>query len=189
MTTWEEARDAYWYDRKGRDDTLAFQSNFTYHAPDQLEAWYQVVRWKSPRSAERTRAHIRNVGITARELLRLCEGNIENPTPETFRLFRANIAKNGVVATAATFPAFLRPDLFPMVDMQTARWVSLNPWTGIAVPNLRSGVLHERHWQYIQDWVQWCREVAQLLGTHWTPRDVEMAVFTAQRSHLDLPPL
>ena len=190
MTSWEEARQAYWYDDKGRDDTLAFQRHFKHHAPNLLDAWYEVVRWKSPRSKGRTVNHIRSTGITARELLRLCEEYIDNPTIHTFRRFRVNIAKTDVVATAATFPAFLQPGLFPMVDTQTAKWVLQNPWTRIAAPNLNKGeVLHESHWQYVCDWVRWCRQAAQQLGAHWTPRDVEMAVFTAQRSDLDLPPL
>ena len=190
MASWEEARDAYRYDRKGRDETFAFQSNFKRQAPDRLEAWFEVAGWKSLRSESKTANHIRSTGITARELLGLCENYIDNPTKETFRRFRFHIAKTDVVATAATFPAFLRPDLFPMVDTQTAKWVSRNPWTGIAAPNLTKGkVLHERHWPYVWDWVRWCRQVAQQLGASWTPRDVEMAVFTAQRSHLDLPSL
>ena len=190
MDSWQGARDAYWYDGRGREETLAFQLNFKRRARRDLDAWHDVVRWKSPRSAGKTRKHIQQTGITANALLRRCQNYIKNPTVYTFRSFRTEIAKTDVVATAATFPAFLRPDLFPMVDTQVTKWVETNPWTGVVAPRLgKAEVLHERHWNYIWQWIQWCRETAIELGPDWTPRDVEMAVFTAQRSGLLLPPL
>ena len=49
------------------------------------------------------------------------------------------------------------------------------------------------HWRFIQDWIKSCRHTANTLshgsGEHWRARDVEMAVFTAQRSGLPLNPL
>ena len=188
MASWQEARDAYWYDGRSREETLAFQLYFKRRARRELDAWYEVVRWKSPRSAGKTRNYIQQTGITANALLRRCQNYMKNPTVYTFRSFRTQIAKTDVVATSATFPAFLRPDLFPMVDTQVTKWVENNPWTGMVAPRLgKAEVLHERHWNYIWEWIQWCRETATTLGPDWTPRDVEMAVFTAQRSGLLLP--
>ena len=188
--TWQEALDAYWYDQKDRAGTIAFQDWFRAQAGTELEAWFEVVRWKSPRSASKTRDHIERSGVTARYLETLCKGYVDEPRRETLRAFRQKIAKTEVVATAATFPAFIRPDIFPMVDTQTASWTLANPWTRIeSVPDLRGGVLYERHWPYVWDWVAWCRRVARELGSAWTARDVEMAVFTAQRNKWTLPRL
>ena len=147
------------------------------------------MRWKSPRSAGKTRKHIQQTGITASALLRRCQNYMKNPTVLYLPVVSPPaIAKTDVVATSATFPAFLRPDLFPMVDTQVTKWVENNPWIGMVAPRLgKAEVLHEKHWDYIWAWIQWCRETAIKLGPDWTPRDVEMAVFTAQRSGLLLP--
>lgn len=187
---WNAARDAYWYDHKGREATLEFQDEFRCGAATDIRAWFEVVRWKSPRSAGRTIAHIARSGIRPNELLDLCEAYVHRPTLGNFQEFRRCIVKTDVVATAATFPAFLRPDLFPMVDTQTALWASQNRWARIAgVPKIGKGVLYERHWEYVKSWIRWCYNTAELLGSDWTPRDVEMAVFTAQRSGRNLPQL
>ena len=188
--TWKVALDAYWYDKKDRTATIAFQDWFRANAGKELEAWFEVTRWKSPRSALKTRKHIERSGVTARCLESLCQGYINNPCRQTFRAFRQKIARTGALATAATFPAFICPDIFPMVDTQTASWALANQWTGIrTVPDLRGQVLYERHWQYAWDWIEWCGRAAGELGSEWTPRDVEMAVFTAQRNKWTLPPL
>ena len=189
-TLWTEVRDAYWYDHKGREATLAFQDAFRRQAATNIKAWFEVVRWKSPRSAGRTISHITRSGIKPNELHDLCEIYVQCPTLGNFQEFRRCIAKTDVVATAATFPAFLRPDLFPMVDTQTALWAGQNRWARIAgVSKTGQGVLYERHWEYVKSWIQWCYKTAELLGSDWTPRDVEMAVFTAQRSGRKLPRL
>ena len=61
------------------------------------------------------------------------------------------------------------------------------------VPALKQGVLMESHWQFIQSWIAWCRftarELSQRTGFAWRARDVEMAVFTAQKRELSLTPL
>ena len=184
--TWARALNEYGYDDKNRKETLDFQKRFSSKAGDDLCAWYKVVRWKSPRSARKTIDHINDSGVTAGNLKALCQGYINNPRRETFRPFREKIAKTGALATAATFPAFLCPDLFPMVDTQTTRWVAQNPWTGIRPARIGKGVLYERHWEYVWEWIEWCRRAASALGDGCTPRDVEMAVFTAQRNKLTL---
>ena len=187
--TWQEALDAYWYDNKGRADTLSFQDWFRENAGKTLESWFKVARWKSPRSADKTIAQIMRSGVSPERLEKLCRDYTERPSRQTFHEFRQNISKTEALATAATYPAFIRPDVFPMVDTQTAEWVRNNVWTGVRnVPDVSGGkVLYERHWQYVWDWIKWCRNAASIMGNEWTPRDVEMAVFTAQRNKWKLP--
>ena len=190
--SWQEALGAYWYDNRGRAATLTFQDWFRESAGKSLEPWFEVARWKSPRSAAKTIAQIRQSGVSPQRLEMLCRDYTENLGKQTFRAFRQNIAKTDALATAATYPAFLRPDIFPMVDTQTAEWVRNNRWTGIRnVPDVKGDgkVLTERHWEYVRDWIVWCRNTAMRLGSEWTARDVEMAVFTAQRNKWKLPPL
>ena len=105
----------------------------------------------------------------------------------------------------STFPAFICPERFPMVDTQVTRWASENSsahrYSGVGgpdlecVPELRPGaVLRESHWRFVETWIAWCQFTAAILaqrtGRTWRARDVEMAVFYAQKSHnLTLRPL
>ena len=143
--------------------------------------------------------------ITPSLLWDSCWEYIENPGLESFRSFRDLLFKLDVVATAATFPAFLKPDAFPMVDRQIARWSRENGadhdyenWEGPTLkthPDLvkPNHFLTDRDWLFVQSWIEWCRftanRLSDLTGCHWRARDVEMAVFTAQRKSLPLKPL
>ena len=183
-----------------RTNTMRFEEQFRTLAPHCLEAWYEVVFWKmySQRGAasHRSQTVISNIKasrVNAGELWDLCHNYIQRPCLRTFRPFRAKFAKTTALATAATFPAFICPELFPMVDTQVAKWVQTNGGRhGIfPPPNLKGTVLRENDWDFVQAWVDWCQYTAGILNKrtdqHWRARDVEMAVFAAQPS--DLPRL
>ena len=141
-------------------------------------------------------------GISAADLWSSCADYIENPDRATFSAFRKILFSSPVVATAAMFPAFICPEKFPMVDTQIAKWALANGqsqgYSAIdgpdlaCVPDVRGGVVEERHWQFVESWIAWCqftaRKVSQCSGRAWRARDVEMAVFTAQRCGLTLNP-
>ena len=183
-----------------RSSTMEFEDRFRKLGPYHLEAWYEVVFWKmySQRGAasHRSRTVIGNIkasGLSAGELWNLCQDYIQRPCLHTFRPFRKKFARTTALATAATFPAFICPELFPMVDNQVAKWVQANGSRhGISPsPKLKGTVLHENDWDFVQAWIDWCRHTADILNRgsdqHWRARDVEMAVFAAQPS--DLPRL
>ncbi len=183
-----------------RDRTIEFERRFRELAPHHLEVWYEVVFWKmySQRgtASHRSQTVIENIktsGVSAGELWDLCYNYVQGPCLRTFRPFRAKFAKTTALATAATFPAFISPDLFPMVDNQVAKWVQVNGTRhGIfPPPKLKGTVLHENDWDFVEAWIDWCRYAAGILNQRteqdWRARDVEMAVFAAQPS--DLPRL
>ena len=104
----------------------------------------------------------------------------------------------------AAAPAFICPERFPMVDKQVTRWALEHGcrlrYSKVGgpdlkcVPDLSGGeVLKESHWPFVESWIAWCRFTAWKLsrcsGRRWRARDVEMAVFTAQRKPLRLDPL
>ena len=138
--------------------------------------------------------------ITSERLWEHCRAYVEKPSLETFSTFRDILFKTDVIATAATFPAFLKPDDFPMVDQQVARWATANAdkhgYAGcggpvlVTYPALGRGVLKDRDWDFVQSWIDWCRFSAELLTErtrfHWRARDAEMAVFTAQKKSMTL---
>lgn len=227
--TWEKALDSYrypvdlrgfrdaerhpgWFDRSiggNRTETMSFETHFRGQAPDHLEAWSEVVFWKlfsgGTGLAAKRAAALLGSGVAPADLWSSCANYIANPSLESFRAFRSRLFTQPVVATAATFPAFICPEKFPMVDTQVTRWACENGgehgYSGLGgpdfegVPDLRRGaVLRESHWRFVESWIAWCQFTAGLLsqGTSrvWRPRDVEMAVFAAQRrSDLTLRPL
>ena len=183
-----------------RSRTMEFEDRFRELGPYHLEAWYEVIFWKmySQRGAASRRSqtvigNIKASGTSAGELWDLCHNYIQRPCLRTFRPFRSKFAKTTALATAATFPAFICPELFPMVDTQVAKWVQANGARhGIfPSPKLKGTVLHENDWDFVQAWIDWCQYTAGILNQRtdqrWRARDVEMAVFAVQPS--DLPRL
>ena len=228
--TWERALDSYrypvdltdfpdvqkhrgWFDLKivpgNRPQTMSFETRFRAQALDHLEAWGEVVFWKlfsggTGRAAKRAGALLGS-GAAPADLWSSCANYIANPNLKSFRAFRCKLFTQPVVATAATFPAFICPERFPMVDTKVTRWASENSsahrYSGVGGPDLEcvpellpGAVLRESHWRFVESWIAWCQFtaaiLAQLTGRAWRARDVEMAVFSAQKSHnLTLRPL
>ena len=178
------------------DQTRAFETRFRQQAPFYLEAWAEVVYWKlyfrRGIAAERA-TELLCSGTSPRALWSSCNYYIENRDRQAFKTFRKLLFKSPVVAVAATFPAFICPDEFPMVDTQIAEWTGKHgpdhAYRGDvnAVPD---GNIQDWHWPFVESWIEWCRATAgklsQRTGFEWRARDVEMAVWTAQRSN---PPL
>ncbi|MCY3690841.1 MAG: hypothetical protein OXH30_02395, partial [Chloroflexi bacterium] len=148
--TWQKALDKYEYpvrlakfkDRQmypgwfkcdtGNGDrarTIEFEERFRRLAPDHLEVWYEVVFWKMHSQGRRdyvTRNAIANINDsepTAKRLYELCLRYMAHQDRRTFRDFQKNLFPSDAVPVAASFPAFLCPDDFPMVDNQVASWV------------------------------------------------------------------
>ena len=189
--------------------TMGFETRFRGQARDHKEAWAEVVFWKlystgSGRAATTTRNLLAR-GVSAKDLWALCMAYVERPDRGTLRAFRRKLGFTApVVATAAAFPAFVRPRDFPMVDKQVARWATRNHdrhrYFEVGGPNLQgvaslpaASVLTESHWPFVESWGDWCRftagELGHRTGRVWRARAVEMAVFTAQRCGLSLNPL
>ena len=229
QATWEEALDSYRYPVDLTDfadapkhggwfglnvapgdplQTMGLETRFRQQARDHLAAWAEVVFWKlysGPKHIAVTNAtRLLGSDVSAADLWSSCGGYIANPNIETFRAFRSKLFGQRVVATAATFPAFICPEKFPMVDTQITHWARKNGhrhgYSRLGgpdiehAPELRPGsVLKESHWPFVESWIAWCRftawRLSQSTGRAWRARDVEMAVFTAQRTSLALEPL
>ena len=227
---WERALDSYrypvdltvfrdapehggWFERKivpgNRVQTMSFEDHFRARAPDHLEAWGEVVFWKffsggGGRAAEKASALLGSSAAPA-DLWSSCANYVADPNLQSFRTFRRMLLTRPVVATAATFPAFICPEKFPMVNTKVTRWANENGlahrYSGVGgpdlerVPVLRPGaVLKEAHWCFVESWIAWCQFTAGILSQRtaqvWRARDVEMAVSSAQKSNgLQLEPL
>ena len=112
-----------------RRQTRDFEARFRKLAPYHLEAWAEVAFWKlySRRGIARENAlKVLRSAISPRTLWCSCNDYIEDPSIESFRGLRSLLFDTRSVATAATFPAFICPEKFPMVDTQVTKWVRDN---------------------------------------------------------------
>jgi len=88
-----------------------------------------------------------------------------------------------------------------MLDTQVANWINSNYNRHNICRNHNltrfnyngKGVLNDGDFNNYLNWLAWSKETSkklkQLTGVKWRARDVEMAVFTAQRNNLALNPL
>ena len=235
--SWEEALNAYNYPVNLADfadaykypgffrhnidgdlqTTREFQDRFRENAPYHLEAWYEVVYWKyySQKKGRRNSGtlriiqNIKNSGVSANCIFALCQKYVESGDMKDFGKFLDKIASPYSLAVAATFPAFLNPEKFPMVDREITNWAQKNGCLHsyascdgpvlTEAPILRQGGVNNlrynlrKHKNFTKSWIDWCRFTAHALSEltkgDWSARDVEMAVFTAQRDNLALNPL
>ena len=184
-----------------RTETIEFEDRFRDQALNHIEAWYEVIYWKlfSQGGIGRAKAQdivsqLSSLGVRPQQLWEACQEYVSDPSRERFDSFRRLFGfKTSSIATIATFPAFVAPDRFPMVDTRVAKWInaeaknhnSIDPQgPQLKEPRLKTGVLQMRHFDFYMAWVMWCRHTAAKLsnitGEGWRARDVEMAVFTAQ---------
>lgn len=195
-----------------RTETMAFEAYFRASGQSAIVPWAVVVFWKLVRGGNadtKTREILNRWKATRPQTLwDALTAYIEQPTEVKFDRFRSLFGFEGKgIAVVATFPAFVAPDRFPMVDQQIAKWVqnhcaAQNDSDPIA-PRLEPTshnyvlppkyVLKMRDFSFMQQWTAWCRHTAQklamLTGEEWRARDVEMAVFQAQRDSRPLNPL
>lgn len=181
-----------------RAETIAFENRFRRLAGTDLAAWYEVIYWKmysqGGRRDYRTRLIVEQLRYSktkAQDLLDACRSYVARPSRQALdvfhRLFRF---KTRSIAIVATFPAFLDPECFPMVDTRIAQWVqysceqfnAADPGAPRLFPPA-GGSLVTRHYPFIEVWTEWCRYQAKKLREatqfEWRARDVEMAIFHA----------
>jgi hypothetical protein len=187
-----------------RDSTITFEQYFRDKA-NTIEVWYEVVYWKlfsQKRELNRiTNGVIQNLNtapmITSSKLLEALNRFMQTESVQDFNTYRKLFRfRTDVIAIVATFPAFLNPDRFPMVDTRVAKWVNMNyakfndayPDGPHLIPSAFENTspnttLTMRDFPFYTQWIRWTRYMSQKLtkvtGVNWRARDVEMAVFTA----------
>jgi len=220
--TWEEAlmqfrwpmnfadfKDAHWFPGwfsfdisiGDRCQTMKFEAHFREHAQEDLEVWLEVVFWKlyairfaANRTTLAVAKHFYDNAISEDSLWLACEHYINEPSIATFDRFRRRFGfRQQVIAVAATFPAFIAPTSYPMVDTRIAKWVAkfmhAHNKVDLSCPQLTKprfsgkGVLMMTDYPFMRDWTRWCihtaRKLTKLTPRNWRARDVEMAVFCA----------
>src|ERR1700693_618904 len=129
-------------EKDARTETIEFENSFREKAPHHLEAWFEVVFWKlysNKHASEQAKVIIDTLklrGISAQDLWTVCCRFIDDPSEQRFSLFQRLLVSDRHIAVCATFPAFIAPDRFPMLDTHIAKWVWKN---------------HEEHNMFAQD--------------------------------------
>jgi hypothetical protein len=197
-----------------RGETIGFEQRFRALGREAAEAWFEVIFWKlsSARGLGESRAaqmidDLIVIKHPAAEMWSSCAQFVALQSPDSFRcLLSALFIVSDVIPVAATFPAFICPERFPMIDRWIARWVVrylqaypdeaecnglIRPSESyIAGRNATLTVAHD--WRFYDSWIAWCRRVASVLTAattfQWRARDVEMAAFQNERSRSPLLP-
>jgi hypothetical protein len=120
-----------------------------------------------------------------------------NPTYENIDRFRITCGQPNGFATPVTFLSFYNPKEFPMVDRIIGDWWNANSpkfsasWaTPFAQREDGWLPLNKQNWSAYLEWRDFCSQCALLLTLnserHWRARDVEMAVWEAEKRKLAL---
>lgn len=202
-----------------RSQTIDFESHFKKHAKSNIEPWLEVVFWKLYSNGKYRRntktcevaQRIKNINpedIYGDCMTYMGSGNSKK-AKDHFKRFQKLFFPSEAIATVATFPAFLDPKSYPMVDTRIARWVGKymvsHNEADPAGPQLirpryldhcpKQTVLMMTDYDFMRSWICWCAHTANKLTSRkslnggWRARDVEMAVFTAWGKQLHLNPL
>ena len=194
-----------------RVSTIEFENYFRKNALERIQVYYEVIFWKlysrivkhnelASNIMDSMVNRMQQLEVDPAELFYRIETFAKEPTLRNFQDFRALLGlkkENGTLAIASTFPAFVDPVNFPIMDVNVANWVNsnlsehnLNRKVNLSKFEFSAGSLQDNNFPSYINWAHWCRETASLLTkkTHdeWRARDVEMAVFAASKNSLAL---
>ena len=120
----------------------------------------------------------------------------KNPKFENFLYLSTACNQPYGFATPITFLAFYQPTDFPMVDRHIADWWNNNSdifgYKKDLIFNCPNGTISksEKNWDAYIYWTIFCNEIAKIMTNKykipWRPRDVEMAVWQAQKYKITL---
>lgn len=188
-----------------RNSTIAFENHYQANAPYNIEVFFEVVYWKLYSQASRRDIgtsrivdFVQTHGITPNQLWNIIQQFVISPSKNNLKKIRDTIGlRSPVLAVPLTLVALANPQKFPMIDNQVAKWVNynlshhnINRKNNLSSFNKKYTSLQDDDYSNYLNWVAWCQEIAQVLTrltkSNWRPRDVEMAVFTAQRNGMVL---
>jgi len=197
-----------------RAETMDFEERFRTFGREAVEVWFEVIFWKLASTrrlgesrAERMIENLRVIKASAPRMWSACAGFVASRSRKSFVGLQEElfiVAKG--IPVAATFPAFMCPEQFPMIDRWIAKWVMRSreahlaeaESSGLVAPSesfiagRKTTLTVSGDWDFYQGWIEWSRAAANLLrrqtGFDWRARDVEMAAFENERSSSPLLP-
>ena len=163
-----------------REQTINLENRFRARGSNSLKSWYAVVFWKMYSNGlartQRTRSvieRVTNQRLEAGRIWDACSNSTKEGTAEAFQILLTMLSVGRRLPVVATFPAFMEPDRFPMVDLHVGLWVNryLEQYAGGA-RGLDSELVQCRdprkitidYWQFYSVWINWCRTAAAVLS-------------------------
>lgn len=196
-----------------REETMRFEERFRSHGREATETWFEVIFWKlaSTGSVGDSRAariihDLQEFDPSAEKMWSACAEFVTTGSRRSFESLQSELfIVSGGISVAGTFPAFMRPERYPMVDRWIGNWVvdyreayDRDAAAGLVAPSAsfterrKTTLTVSGDWNFYDCWVQWCREAAIVLteatAFEWRARDVEMAAFQNKRSDSPLLP-
>jgi len=192
---------------------MRFELRFREFGPRFIEAWYEAIFWKFASAGRRGEyfatqmvEKLRKGDNSAAVIWAACEDFIDTGKLNAFKNLQFKLSMTGsAIPVTATFPAFVCPDRFPMVDRWIANWIVKyreayrNHSGGLLAPSEsylrgnRTTLMISSDWEFYTRWIEWSRAAAQILtestGFPWRARDVKMAAFTNARMNSPMLPL
>ncbi len=185
-----------------RKSTVVFEDHYRKFAPKSTAAFFEIVFWtlyhRGQEGTNRVVDSIQDKGITANQLWKDVQNFISCKTKKNLNEIREDLGyDNPVLTVPLTLCSLANPEDLPMVSNDVARWVNDNSvrhnigrTNKLTEFNKKYTSLRDDDFSSYLDWVSWCQEIAQVLSQlterKWRARDVEMAVYTAQRSRMIL---
>lgn len=129
--------------------------------------------------AERMIEDLRDFGPSAPRMWAACWDFVASGKREAFKDLQTSLfIVAGGIPVAATFPAFMAPERFPMVDSWIAKWVlryhDAYPADPAAVhlvapsepftSGRRKTLVASADWKFYCGWIEWCRAAASVLS-------------------------
>lgn len=187
-----------------RASTIIFENCLRDKGKNHVEPFFEVVFWKMYSQPQHRQKRTDSVvdfvmrnNIQSHSIFSAIQSFTNDPTIENLQIIRNLLGiKTRVLPLALTYPALIDPHRFPMIDSQVAQWVNWN-YLRFNKGNLKLKYfkmnftsLQDNDFTSYRSWVLWCRDMARVLTNstnfNWRARDVEMAIFTAQRNCLNL---
>ncbi len=195
-----------------REETMRFEERFRSHGREAVEAWFEVIFWKlaSTRSVGDSRAariiyDLQDSDPSVEKMWSACADFVATGSRQSFERLQSELfIVSGGIPVTGTFPAFMSPERYPMVDRWIGNWVVDyrkaydGDAAGLVAPSAsfmerrKTTLTMSGDWNFYVRWVQWCRDAAAVLtkatALEWRARDVEMAAFQNKRSDSPLLP-
>jgi hypothetical protein len=116
-----------------RDQTMAFEKRFCASGRNHIQAWFEVIFWKLASTnrlgesrAQRMIEDLKENKAVASRMWDACSDFVDSETRRSFESLQHELfIVSKSIPVAATFPAFMCPERFPMVGSQIAKWARL----------------------------------------------------------------
>ena len=191
-------------------DIVTFENKFRTAIDDigSFEIAGEVCFWKNygnaharNRVTQKLLAHLRDP-VNWNRFVRAVKQVSSDPSYDNFVTLRDACYQPRGFATPITFLAFYKPTEYPMVDKHIANWWAVNraKYGYEASPKFsqrNDGWIqtytisqNKQNWNAYVAWRRFCRDyairMANNCGLNWRVRDVEMAVWEAQKNDISL---